>query len=191
MDIVIQTEKSSLKLIKHNYKELIEKIIEEIQGKLKVKPEIIVYGKVCNQNRNIAFYSNDSIGYHYSNRLLRSKPLTDNLFILLNHINEKFNSDFNGILINQYMNGSDYIGAHSDDETNLGTIGVVALSYGAQRNFRVRNKNNRKIVANVDTKDDEILVMDGDFQKEFTHEIPIQKKIKNMRYSFTFRKHII
>ena len=81
------------------------------------------------------------------------------------------------------MDGSDYIGAHSDDETNLGTIGVVALSYGAQRNFRVRNKNTRKIVANVDTKDDEILTMDGDFQKEFTHEIPIQKKIKGIRYS--------
>lgn len=188
---VIQTEKSSLKLIKHNYKELIEKIIEEIQGKLEVKPEIIVYGKVCNQNRNIAFYSNDSIGYHYSNRLLRSKPLTNNLLILLNHINEKFNSDFNGILINQYMNGCDYISAHSDDETNLGKIGVVALSYGAQRTFRVRNKNTKKIVANVHTKDDEILIMDGDFQKEFTHEIPIQKKIKNMRYSFTFRKHTI
>jgi alkylated DNA repair dioxygenase AlkB len=190
-NIVIQTQRSSLKLIKHNYKELIEKIIEEIQGKLEVKPEIIVFGKVCNQNRNIAFYSNDSIGYHYSNRLLRSKPLTDNLQILLNHINEKFNSDFNGILINQYMNGCDYIGAHSDDETNLGKIGVVALSYGAQRNFRVRNKNTRKIVENVDTKDDEILVMDGDFQKEFTHEIPVQKKIKGIRYSFTFRKHTI
>jgi alkylated DNA repair dioxygenase AlkB len=189
MDIVIQTQKSSLKLIKHNYKQLIEKIIEEIQGNLEEKPEIIVYGKVCNQNRNIGFYSNDSIGYHYSNRLLRSKPLTTNLLILLNYINDKFNSDFNGILINEYMNGSDYIGAHSDDETNLGNIGVVALSYGAQRNFRIRNKNTKKIVANVDTKDDEILIMEGDFQKEFTHEIPVQKNIKDIRYSFTFRKH--
>ena len=141
MDIVIQTQRSSLKLIKHNYKELIEKIIEEIKEKLEVKPEIIVFGKVCNQNRNIAFYSNDSIGYHYSNRLLRSKPLTVNIQMLLNYINEKFNSDFNGILINQYMDGNDYISAHSDDETNLGTIGVVALSYGAQRNFRIRNSS--------------------------------------------------
>ena len=55
MDIVIQTQRSSLKLIKHNYKELIEKIIEEIKEKLEVKPEIIVFGKVCNQNRNIAY----------------------------------------------------------------------------------------------------------------------------------------
>ena len=111
--------------------------------------------------------------------------------MLLNYINEKFNSDFNGILINQYMDGNDYISAHSDDETNLGTIGVVALSYGAQRNFRIRNKKDKKIVANIDTKDDELILMDGDFQKEFTHEIPIQKKIKGIRYSFTFRKHTI
>ena len=191
MDIVIQTQRSSLKLIKHNYKELIEKIIEEIKEKLEVKPEIIVFGKVCNQNRNIAFYSNDSIGYHYSNRLLRSKPLTVNIQMLLNYINEKFNSDFNGILINQYMDGNDYISAHSDDETNLGTIGVLSLSYGAIRNFRIRNKKDKKIVANIDTKDDELILMDGDFQKEFTHEIPIQKKIKGIRYSFTFRKHTI
>jgi len=32
--------------------------------------------------------------------------------------------------------------------------------------------------------------MQGEFQKEFTHEIPIQKKILDERISLTFRKHI-
>ena len=31
--------------------------------------------------------------------------------------------------------------------------------------------------------------MVGDFQKEFTHEIPVEKKVTMERYSFTFRKH--
>ena len=31
--------------------------------------------------------------------------------------------------------------------------------------------------------------MEGDWQKEFTHEIPVQKICKEVRYSFTFRKH--
>jgi len=31
--------------------------------------------------------------------------------------------------------------------------------------------------------------MGGNFQKLYTHEIPIQKKIKESRISFTFRKH--
>ena len=34
-----------------------------------------------------------------------------------------------------------------------------------------------------------MLQMGGDFQKEFTHEIPIEKKVKEPRISFTFRKH--
>ena len=188
---VIKTEKSSLLLIKHNYRQLIKKIIEEIDEKLNERPEIIVFGKKCNQNRNVGFFSNNSIGYNYSNKLERSKPLTPNLILLLNNVNMQFNSDFNGILINEYINGSDYIGAHSDDENNLSNIGVVSISYGASRNFRIRNKKTKKILENIDTNDYKMIIMKGDFQKEFTHEIPIQKKIKDKRYSFTFRKHNI
>ena len=190
-EILVQTHKSSLKIIKHNFKELIKKCISDIEEKLDVKPEIIVYGKICNQNRDVGFFSNNSIGYKYSNKIQKSKKLTPYLKQLLDKINEQFNSDFNGILINRYDNGTQYIGSHSDDETGLGNIGVLSLSYGAIRNFRIRNKKEKKIVANIDTKDDELILMDGDFQKEFTHEIPIQKKIKDIRYSFTFRKHLL
>ena len=188
---IIETNNSSLKVYKHNYKELIEKCIDEIDDKLQENPPVIVYGKTCNQHRNIGFFSDTSIGYKYSNQLSKSIKLTEHLKLLLNEINNKFDSDFNGILINKYKDGSDYIGAHSDDEKNLGNIGVLAISYGIERIFRIRNKNDRKIIANINTKNDEIIVMDGDFQKEFVHEIPPQKKILGTRYSFTFRKHLI
>ena len=187
---VIKTNKSSLKTINHDYKELIEKCILEIEDKLIVNPEIIVYGKKCNQHRNVGFFSNTSIGYYYSNKLAKSIKLTENLEILLNNINKKFNSDFNGILINKYKDGCDSIGAHSDDEENLGNVGVLSISYGSTRNFRIRDKKTRKIIYNLNTNDQEIIIMDGDFQKEFLHEIPAQKKIKESRYSFTFRKHL-
>jgi len=36
-----------------------------------------------------------------------------------------------------------------------------------------------------------IIQMSGWFQKEFTHEIPVEKKIKSARYSLTFRKHVV
>ena len=32
--------------------------------------------------------------------------------------------------------------------------------------------------------------MGGNFQKEFTHEIPIEKKVLDTRYSLTFRRHM-
>jgi hypothetical protein len=33
--------------------------------------------------------------------------------------------------------------------------------------------------------------MGGDFQKEFTHEVPIEKKVREGRYSLTFRQHLL
>ena len=54
---------------------------------------------------------------------------------LLDIINKTLHSDFNGILVNKYMNGNDYIGAHSDDESGLDKVGVVSISYGAERIF--------------------------------------------------------
>ena len=133
---------------------------------------------------HVGFFSNNSIGYKYLNKIQKSKNLTPYLKQLLDKINEKFNSDFNGILINRYDDVTQYIGSHSDNETGLGNIGVLSLSYGAIRNFRIRNKKDKKIVANIDTKDDELILMDGDFQKEFTHEIPIKKKNRRNKVFF-------
>ena len=36
-----------------------------------------------------------------------------------------------------------------------------------------------------------IIQMGWDFQKEFTHGIPIEKKVRKSRYSLTFRTHTI
>jgi alkylated DNA repair dioxygenase AlkB len=122
---------------------------------------------------------------------MASKPMHPCLLQLLDFMNSKFNYCYNGILINKYIGGEDYISAHSDDERGLDTqVGVVAISYGAVRTFRIRNKDNGQIVVNVPTNSAKILQMAGDFQKEFTHEIPVEKKITGTRFSFTFRRHL-
>ena len=122
---------------------------------------------------------------------MHSKPMSPCMERLLNVINKTLDADFNGILVNKYMNGNDYISAHSDDESGLDKIGVVSISYGAKRIFRIRDKKTKKIICNEVTTHCSILHMGGDFQKIYTHEIPIQKKIKNSRISFTFRKHLV
>ena len=63
-------------------------------------------------------------------------------------------------------------------------------SYGVTRKFRIRDKMNSKIVLDVPTSSNNLLIMGGDFQKEFTHEIPLEKKVKGSRISFTFRRHL-
>lgn len=187
----IQTERSNLSGIELNINELLERCITDVEGSLIHNPPVVVYGRQCNQHRSIGFFSNESIGYRYSGQLAESCPLTDNLAELLNLINAEFRASFNGILVNKYATGEDYIGKHSDDEKELTNVGVVCVSYGAVRKFRIRNKETGKIVMDVPTNSGEILVMGGDFQKEFTHEIPVEKKIKGARISFTFRKHAI
>jgi len=197
----IQTNESYLASIEINIDNLLEQCINEIETNelLMVNPKIQVYGKECIQHRSIGFFSNESIGYKYSGKLARSINLTQNLSELLNLVNELFRENqsttqeniFNGILVNKYSNGEDYIGKHSDNEKDLSNIGVVVCSYGASRKFRIRNKMNGNIIADIPTCSNEIWIMGGKFQQEFTHEIPIEKKVKKCRYSFTFRNHLI
>ena len=188
-ETIITTKRSWLKKGKFDNEQLLLDAINETITQLEVRPEIEVFGKICHQNSNVGFFSNDSIGYSYSRRLARSIPLTPSLIILLEQINEFTNSNFNGILINHYESGTDSIGAHSDDEKGLGRNGVVAISMGATRKFRIRDKKTKKIVKDVEMEPCSIIHMGGDFQQEFTHEIPVQKRVAGARTSFTFRYH--
>lgn len=190
MEYYIKTDSSYFGKVNADIDDLLLECIAEINGKLDEKPSVMVFGKPAVQNRNIGFFSNSSIGYYYSGQLAASKPLTSALNQLLNLINIQFNSDFNGILINEYPDGEHYIGKHSDDEKALTNAGVVCISYGASRKFRIRDKLTGKIVMDIPTTSKEIWVMGGNFQKEFTHEVPVEKKVKDKRVSFTFRKHL-
>jgi len=193
MNRIIDTGKSFLDVYTmDDYNELMSLCIEEIQDRLIVNPKIKIFGKDAIQHRSVGFFSDTSSGYYFSGQFAASVPLTPNLDVLLEKINTLFNSDFTGILVNKYNDGLDYIGAHSDKTQHLdNSHGVVAISYGAVRKFRIRNKITKENVVDVPMLPNNIIHMGGDFQKEFTHEIPIEKKIKEVRYSLTFRKHLV
>ena len=193
---LIKTENSFLTIRTIMEKEseilqVIEEITRDIVNKLENKPKIYLFGKECHQQRDVGFFSDESVGYWYSRTLMESQPLTHHMQQLLVYINNIYGSEYNGILINRYLTGEEYIGAHSDDESGLDKSGVVALSWGSTRKFRIRNKKTKKIFMDVPLEHLSIINMGGDFQKEFTHEVPAEKKVKNMRISLTFRRHII
>jgi len=192
MQNLITTKKSFLNVYScEEYSDIIQKCISEVKDELLVKPPIQLYGKTVYQQRNIGFFSNESIGYHYSNQLLKSKPLPIYTKELMEIINSRFGTKYNGILVNYYEDGNNYIGDHSDDEKNLDIGGVISISYGAVRKFRIRDKLTKKIIMDIPTLSNSIIHMGGCFQSEFTHGIPIEKNIKDSRYSFTFRNHTI
>ena len=192
-ECILETPDSMLLLhdLSPEWIEKLPSIAQEIDPSLNYHPAIMIFGKVYHQQRSVGFFSNESDGYHYSNSVSSSIPLTSSLKELLSYINTMFGAEYNGILINKYESGEETIGKHSDDERALDkSAGVLSLSVGAVRKFRIRCKTSGKIVADVPTHPDKIIQMAGNFQKEFTHEIPAEKKIKGVRYSFTFRRHI-
>ena len=156
---------------------------------IETRPEIVVYGKICKQNRDVGFFSDESHGYKYSGRIMKSQKLTPLLKNILNRVNATLNTNFNGILINRYNDGNDNIGAHLDDESTLCNNTVASISLGSSRIFRVKNKKTSEKI-DIDVHHGQLLVMAGTMQKYYTHEIPKQLKIRHKRISLTFRMHI-
>ena len=189
---LIQTEKSFLNIYTgEEYADLMKRCIAEIKDDLDSNQPIKMYGRIVYQQRDIGFFSDESIGYYYSGQLSRAKPLKSNCFKLMQLMNERFGTKYNGILVNRYNGGKNYISDHSDDEKNIDEGGVIAISHGAVRKFRIRDKLTKKIIMDIPTTSGSIIHMGGDFQKEFTHGIPVEKNVEGIRYSFTFRKHTI
>lgn len=152
----------------------------------------LIYGKECFSPRDIGFFSDEAREYAYSNSARPALPLPPAMKKLMERVNSTVcdSVKFNGVLVNLYPDGRSTIGSHSDNERELVPgVGVLALSFGATRKFRVRDKKTGKIVMDVPAKDGEIMWMAGDFQKEYKHEIPAELKIKEQRVSYTFRYH--
>lgn len=170
------------------------------QKDYEVRPKVCVYGKECRQNRDVLFLSNESAGYMYSRQVARSRAPLSCGVDLLRLVNDAFEAEFNGILLNRYGYGEDrtkdYISAHSDDERGLDSkVGVVAVTHlsapdAQPRTFRVRCKKTKKILIDVPTRHHKALIMRGEgFQKLLTHEVPAMPKNSSWRVSLTFRKH--
>lgn len=190
-EILISTEKSRLWAIR-NYSPDVYSVLVDLP--YHHEPEIVVHGLVRHQRRDIIFLSDVSEGYTYSRRLMPSTPFSvcPDLLTLMEDVNKSMGTDFNGLLINRYTDGSKYLSAHSDAETFLDKKNkmVAAISYGpGVRKFRIRDKKSKKIVLDVEHDSLMLLVMEGEFQSEFTHKIPPTKKKVGERISITFRHH--
>lgn len=157
---------------------------------------IKVYDREVHPPRECQFFSDEAKHYSFSGSKAEAKPLTSELFVLLNNVNTKFQDRYNGILVNRYLNEKDNIGQHSDDEKELGDSGVVAIVLGATRVFRIHRKYRddqgklkTKKELDVELPHGSLVWMEGDFQKEFKHSVPSFKATKEARISFTFRVH--
>lgn len=137
------------------------------------------------------------VDYKFSGIIEKAKPITEQLQKYLdwannNEIQHKRNGNLNGILINWYKNGEDYISWHSDNETELDPNSpIYTISLGSTRTFKIREKENHLNVTNFELNHNDFLIMGGkDFQKKYQHHLPKRKKCVDSRISITIRKFL-
>ncbi|CAG8495827.1 11529_t:CDS:2 [Ambispora gerdemannii] len=156
------------------------------------QPSLIIYGRPTRAPRlTCSFGSQPNKVYRYSGTTatLDSVDYPPPILHIKSIIEKILNTEFNFVLLNWYKNGNDCIGEHSDNERELKKLGVIAcVSLGAERNFVLRNKVERRLVRKLALADGSMVVMKGNTQANWKHSVPREKKIVNGRISLTFRQ---
>lgn len=125
-------------------------------------------------------------------------------------INDNASSDmkvptFNSCLVNKYNNGTEFIAPHRDSHVSFGsTPTILNLSLGATRKISFErilfderysrhlcpDRSNEHLNFDIELSSGSILVMGGETQKYFTHEIPTCSTTE-CRISCTFREKVL
>lgn len=98
---------------------------------------------------------------------------------------------YNAALFNLYRDGRDSMGWHSDDEAELGPRpSIASLSFGAPRRFRLRHRRDPALRLDIDLEPGSLLLMAGDTQRNYRHDLPKTARAVGPRLNATFR-HIL
>lgn len=94
---------------------------------------------------------------------------------------------FNYALINNYLDNTNSIGYHSDDEKELGKYPIIAgISLGQERQIYFKSKVTGEVLK-ITLPHNSLVIMHYPTNKYWAHSIPKTTKKKGQRISLTFR----
>ena len=147
-----------------------------------------MYGKQIDFPRLTAWYGDEGKVYKYSGLVNVPIAFTGLLLELKQAIESKTGFEFNAALLNLYRSERDSMGWHSDDEAELGINPVIAsLSFGETRNFQFKHKTVSKTTQTIQLPNNSLLLMKGQTQHHWLHQIPKSSKPAKARINITFR----
>lgn len=146
-----------------------------------------IYGTNVNFPRLTAWYGDDDKLYSFSGITLKPNPWIIEILEIKNRIEPKSNVIFNSVLLNLYRNGKDSISWHTDAEPELGKNPVIAsVNFGAARKFQLRHiKTKEKL--EIELTHGSLLIMQGELQHYWQHQVTKSNKIVGERINLTFR----
>ena len=149
----------------------------------------LVYSHNFN-NRSVAYFGD--VGYNYSGGFHPSNPLVDNSYLkntVLPSVRNQYPCvPFNSVLVTKYLNGSQNIPFHSDDESCIEPSStIITISLGESRNLVFRSKTDKNLDFSVPSSHGDALPMSQSSQKFIEHSIP-KDLTRNARISITLRQ---
>lgn len=165
-----------------------DEIFDLLREELPWQKEVVrIFGKTMHLNREVCLMGDGGIEYTYAAQLKKAIPWHPSVFALKQEIEKERKCTFNACLLNWYHSGEDGMGWHSDDEKELVAGSTIAsVSLGAVRKFQWRSKSGGEI-SSLELKKGSLLLMNGNFQRDFKHALPKTKKSKAPRLNLTFR----
>jgi len=146
-----------------------------------------LYGKRVQFPRLTAWYGDPNTSYAFSGITLHPDAFTPTLLEIKHRVDILAGVKFNSVLLNRYRNGNDSISWHADDEKELGRNPVIAsLNLGATRVFQLRHNDTKEKIA-LELSHGSLLIMRGELQHFWKHQIPKTKKAVGERLNLTFR----
>ena len=147
-----------------------------------------MYGKIVQFPRLTAWYADTGVTYSYSGLTHQPERWTEELLQIKKRIEVVSGAQFNSVLLNRYRGGADSMSWHTDDELELGQNPIIAsVNFGATRMFQLRHNSTKERI-NIELTHGSVLVMAGELQHYWKHQVPKTKKDVGERVNLTFRK---
>ena len=149
---------------------------------------ITVFGKTHPQPRLTALFGDHNRPYSYSNISMHPHRFTSELLELRHRLSMEMDIHFNSCLLNLYRNGKDSNGWHADDEKALGKNPAIAsISLGQERYFHLKHKWKKDLKHKLLLAHGSVLLMKGETQHYWYHQIPKTARPIKERINITFR----
>lgn len=150
--------------------------------------KIKMFGKVIDTPRYQANYGQE---YYYTGIPHPANPIPHPyLEDLMAWVSQHSGHEYRQLIINWYMDGRHYIGAHSDSEKGIisnSPIYSITLGPKCTRDFQIISIPTKKVVHQIPLTHEDVLIMGGSMQKCYKHAVPKTNAIVGPRINVTFR----
>lgn len=165
-----------------------DKYFQVLKNEILWKQEsMTMYGKQVLFPRLTAWYGDNDKPYSFSGITLKPNFWTEELLEIKNKIEPTAKTRFNSVLLNQYRNGNDSISWHTDAEKELGINPIIgSVNFGATRKFQLRHIETKEKIE-IELTHGSLLIMQGELQHFWQHQVPKTSKTVNERINLTFR----